>query len=324
MRRAILRASMALLVLPFGAVHAVSDFPNKPLRLLVGYAPGGPADAIGRAIAKELETELKQPVIVENRAGAAGLIALEALTQSAPDGYTLGLLSNSSTTALHFSGKALDMDRRFIPLGQFVATRLILVVNPKVVDVNNLSEFVELAKRQPGLPYASSGHGSPGHLGMELFASQKGLKLTHIPYRGSAPAIQDLIAGRFGAKVVDASTAMPFITAGVIRPIVTVSTVRPPSLPNLPTALEQGEQAFQIDSTMSLIVPPRTPTQIVDRLNTALKRAANSEGFDASTRRAGNAKSWLDPADYKVWLQRDFDKWGKVIKDAGISPEPTK
>ena len=319
MRRAFLGLLFALAFLSFGVSHAASDFPKRPLKLLVGYAPGGPADSIGRAIAKALEAELKQPVIVENRTGAAGLIALESLTQSAPDGYTIGLLSNSSTTALHFSNKPLDMDKRFIPLAQFVATRLILVVNPKVVDVNNLQQFIDYARREPGLSYSSSGQGSPGHLGMELFASQKGLKVTHIPYRGSAPAIQDLIAGRFGVKVVDASTAMPFIASGAVRPIVTVSTVRAPSLPDLPTALEQGESAFQIDSTMSLIVPPGTPAPVVDQLQVALKHAADSESFEAHAKRFGNAKAWLDAADYKVWLQKDFEKWGKVIKDAGIT-----
>lgn len=301
---------------------SAAEFPSKPLKLIVGYAPGGPADAIGRAIAKELEPELKQSVAVENRAGAAGLIALDALTQSAPDGYTLGLLSNSSTTAMHFSGKALDIDKRFIPLGQFVATRLILIVNPKVVDVKSLPELIALAKDKPGLAYASSGHGSPGHLGMELFARQKGLQFTHIPYRGSAPALQDLIGGRFGIKVVDASTAMPFITAGTVRPIVTVSTVRPPSLPDLPTAQELGERAFQIDSTMSLVVPPGTPAPVVARLHAALKRAAASEGFTAHARRVGNAVAWMEPAEYTSWLTRDFEKWGQVIREAGIAAEP--
>jgi tripartite-type tricarboxylate transporter receptor subunit TctC len=157
---------------------------------------------------------------------------------------------------------------------------------------------------------------------MELFASQKGLTMTHLPYRGSAPALVDLIAGRFGVKVVDASTAQPFVQSGAIRPIVTVSTVRAPSLPDLPTALEQGEDAFQIDSTMSLIVAPGTPAPVVQRLHDALARAAASEGFDAHSRRAGNARAWMEPADYKAWLQRDFDKWGKVIRDAAIPPEP--
>lgn len=321
MRRRFLNVLWVLLSIPFCAAYAAEEFPSRPVKLLVGYAPGGPADAIGRAIAKALEVELKQPLVVENKAGAAGLIALDGLTQSQPDGYTVGLLSNSSTTALHFQKKALDMDKRFIPLGQFVATRLILIVNPKVVDVKNLAEFIDYAKRNPGLSYSSSGHGSPGHLGMELFAREKGLTLTHIPYKGSAPAMQDLIAGQFGVKVVDASTAMPFIATNVVRPIVTVSTVRPPNLPDLPTALELGERAFQIDSTMSLIVPPSTPEPVVRRLQDALKRAANSEGFEAQSRRAGNAKAWLDAADYKIWLQRDFDKWGKVIKETGITSQ---
>lgn len=295
------------------------DFPNKPLKLLVGYAPGGPADSVGRAIAKELENELKQPVVVENRAGAAGTISLEALGQSAPDGYTLGLVSNSTTTALHFAGKSLDMDRRFIPLAQFVATRLILAVNPKTVDVKTLAQFIELARQKPGMTYTSSGQGSPGHLGVELFARQKGLQMTHVPYRGSAPAMTDVIAGRVGVVVVDASTAMPFIASGDIRPIVTVSTMRAPGLPELPTAIEQGETAFQIDSTFSLGVPPNTPPAVVEKLRAALRRAAVSEGFEAHTRRTGNGKAWLEAPEYKVWLQRDFERWGKVIRDAGIA-----
>lgn len=294
-------------------------FPTKPLRLLVGYAAGGSADSIGRAIARELETVLKQPVVVENRVGAAGTIALDALTHSAPDGYTLGLLSNSTTTSLHYVNKPLAMDERFIPLAQFVATRLILIVNPQIVDVKTLAEFVTYSRNHPGLAYTSSGHGSPGHLGMELFASQKDLQLTHIPYRGSAPAMQDVIAGRVGVKVVDATIAAPFIQAGQVRPIVTVSTQRTPMFPDLPTAKEEGESAFQIDSTMSLIVPPGTPGPVVEKLRAALKQAAHSDGFTKHTKQAGNVISWMDAADYQTWLQHDFSVWGKVIQDAGIA-----
>ena len=318
------RIRIGFLVLLLSASHSLlwaQDFPHKPLRLLVGYAPGGSMDSVGRAIALEMEKELKQPVVVENRAGAAGFLAMEAITQSPPDGYTIGVLSNSSTTALHFTQKPLDLDRRFTPVAQFVATRLIMVVNPKVADIKTLADFVAMAKQQPGMVYTSSGHGSPGHLGMELIARQKGLKLTHIPYRGSAPAMQDVIAGRVGVKVVDASIAMPFIAAGQVRPVVTVSTKRAPSLPDLPTAIEQGESAFQIDSTIALITSPGTPEPILSRLRAALKRAANSEGFDAHAKRLGNAKTWVETAEYKAWLQRDFDTWGKVIQEAGIKPE---
>lgn len=318
MRRFWLVLFVLLSLIPAHAPRA-ADFPSKPLRLLVGYAAGGSADSIGRAIARELEAVLGQPVVVENRVGAAGTIALDALTHSAPDGYTLGLLSNSTTTALHYVPKPLAMDERFIPLAQFVATRLILIVNPQVVDVNTLGEFVEFARGHPGLSYTSSGHGSPGHLGMELFARQKGLQLTHIPYRGSAPAMQDVIAGRVGVKVVDASIAAPFIQDGRVRPLVSVSTERAPMFPDLPSARELGESAFRIDSTMSLIVPPGTPGAVVQRLRGALKQATDSPGFAEHARRAGNAVSWRDAADYKVWLQRDFDLWGQVIQDAHIT-----
>lgn len=318
MRRVWLLLAAVLLTWGCPSSAAAADFPARPLKLIVGYAPGGPADAIGRAIGRALEAELKQPVVIDNRGGAAGTIGLDALTASPPDGYTLGLLSNSTTTALHFLKKPLDLDRRGIPLAQFVATRLLLVVNPKVVDVKTLPEFIAFARQHPGLSYTSSGHGSPGHLGMELFAHQKGLQMTHVPYRGSGPATQDVVAGVLGVEVLDASTAGPFIATGQLRPVVTVSTVRAPSQPDLPTAIEQGESAFQIDSTMSLIVPPGTPAPVVAALTAALRRAYDSDGFNAQTKTAGNAKAWLDAAAYRQWLQRDFDTWGRVIADSKI------
>lgn len=317
--KTLLIALLAALQLAAAQPVLASDFPNRTLRLVTGFAAGGPSDSIARAIAQEMARELNQQVVVENRAGAAGQIGLDAVVQSAPDGYTLGLLSNSTTTALHFANRPLEIGTRYVALAQFVATRLILIVNPKVIDVKDLAGFVEHARRNPGMTYTTSGHGGPGHLGMAMFAREKGLQMTHVAYRGSAPAMVDVVAGLVGAKVVDASTAMPFVTSGAVRPIVTVSTVRAPALPDLSTAIEQGETAFQIDSTMSLVVPAGTPEPVVARLRDVLRRATHGEGFRTHSQRQGNAIAWLDAPAYTEWLKRDFERWGRAIREAGVS-----
>lgn len=314
-----LAAGISLLGLS-GAAHA-QPYPSKPLKLIVGFAAGGPADGIGRAIGKALEEELKQPVVVENRAGAAGQLGLQAVTASPPDGYTIGLLANTTTNSLHFAGKKLDMENNFTPVGRFVSTRIVLVVGPAVPDVKTLPEFIDYLRRNPGTTLTSAGHGGLGHLGLELLAMDQKLKITHVPYKGSAPAMMDVIAGRVSGMVVDATSAMPHIQSGKLRPIVTVSTVRVPSLPDLPTALELGFTSLQIDSSMGIILPPKTPQPIVDRLREALKRAVDGEQYVDSANKAGNARYFEDAPEFKVWLEKDFDRWGRVVREANIKPE---
>lgn len=294
-------------------------WPQRPLRLLVGFAAGGPADGIARAFAKDLEADLKQPVVVENRPGAAGIVSLDAITNSPPDGYTLLLLANTTTTALHFNRKALDIDKRFTPISSVVATRIILVVNPKMIDVQNIKQFIEYVKKNPQTPYTSAGHGGLGHLGMELFAQQTKVPMMHVAYKGTTPALEDVIGGRVGAMIIDATSAMPHIRAGTLRPVVTVSTVRAPLLPDLPTALEQGVSSFQIDSVLGLVAPPRLPKPITDRLRAAAQRSIDSIGFTTTLRQSGNAKSYMDAAQYRAWMQQDFDRWGRVVRDAGLA-----
>jgi tripartite-type tricarboxylate transporter receptor subunit TctC len=316
---AALAAGIGLLGLS-GAASA-QPYPSKPLKLIVGFAAGGPADGIGRAIGKALEEELKQPVVIENRAGAAGQLGLQAVTASPPDGYTIGLLANTTTNSLHFAGKKLDMENNFTPVGRFVSTRIVLVAGPAVPDVKTLPEFIDYLRRNPGTTLTSAGHGGLGHLGLELLAMDQKLKITHVPYKGSAPAMMDVIAGRVSGMVVDATSAMPHIQSGKLRPIVTVSTVRVPSLPDLPTALELGVTALQIDSSMGIILPPKTPQPIVDRLREALKRAVNSEQYVDSANKAGNARYFEDAPEFKVWLEKDFDRWGRVVREANIKME---
>ena len=296
-------------------------YPSKPIKLISGFAAGGPADAIARSIGKALEDELKQPVVVENRTGATGVVGMDAVTNAAPDGYTIGLLANTTTNALHFLDKKLDVENRFTPVGRFVSTRILLVVNPNMMNVKTMQEFVDYVRKNPGTNVTSAGHGGLGHLGLELFALEQKLKLSHVAYRGSAPAMQDVLAGQIPAMVIDATTAMPHIQAGKLRPIAFVSTARSPSLSDVPTALEQGYKSLQIDSSMGIVLPPKTPQPIVDRLRAALKAAVNSEGYTEAANKQGNARFFEDADAFKTWLQTDFDRYGEVIRVANIKAQ---
>ena len=260
--------------------------------------------------------------MVENRAGAAGVVGLQAVTHSAPDGYTIGLLANTTTTSLHFANRKLDVDDTFAPVGRFVSTRIVLVVGPAVPEtVRTLPEFVEYVRRNPGTTLTSAGHGGLGHLGLELFALEQKLKITHVAYKGSAPAMTDVIGGRVAGMVVDATSAMPHIQSGRLRPIATVSTARVPALPDLPTALELGFTSLQIDSSMGIVLPPKTPQPIVDRLREALRRAVDNPQYVEANNRGGNMRYFHDAPEFRTWIEQDFARWGRVIREANVKVE---
>ncbi len=317
----LLGASMAGLGTASSA-HAQADgYPQKPIKLIAGFAVGGPSDGIARAIAAALSTELGQPVVVENRAGAAGVLGMDAVTNSPADGYTIGLLANTTTTALHFQNKPLDIANRATPVGRFVSTRIVLVVNPNLVPAKTLPEFVDFVRKHPGTTLTSAGHGGLGHLGLELFAQEQKLNILHVAYRGSAPALTDVIGGQVAGMVVDATSVMGHIESGRVRPIAVVSDERIPSLPNLPTALELGLKSLQIDSSMGIVLPPRTPQPIVDRLRAALRKAVDSASYTEAAKQAGNARFFEDAPGYRAWMEKDFARWGDVIRTANIKPQ---
>lgn len=314
--------TMALGVSILGAilpVHAQADaYPVKPIKLVSGFAAGGSSDLITRAIALSLADQLGKAVVVENRAGAAGAIGMDAVTQSPPDGYTIGILANTTINSLHFQNKALDVESRFIPIGRFASSRILLAVNPTLIDVKTLPELIEYLRKHPGTTMTSAGHGGLGHLGLELLALDQKLEILHVAYRGAGPALNDVLAGQVSGMVIEANAAIPHIQSGKLRPIVTVSTERIPSLPDLPTALELGYKAMQIDSTFGIIAPPHTPQPIVDKLRDALKAAVASDAYAESQQRAGNARFFEDGPEYKTWLEKDFARWGAVIRDGNV------
>jgi tripartite-type tricarboxylate transporter receptor subunit TctC len=202
------------------------------------------------------------------------------------------------------------------------ATRVVLVVNPKVLDVRDLQQFTDHVRKNPGMHYTTVGHGGLGHFGLELWAQQSGLKVSHVSYRGTAPALEDVLGGRVPAMVLDAKTALPYVQSGALRPVVTVSAHRSPAFPDLPTATELGVSSLQIDGTIGIVAPSKTPAAIVDLLRTAVRRGTEGERFAGSANATGAVRLYMDAPEYGAWLQRESDRLGRVIKDAGLDQAP--
>lgn len=319
-RRAFSQWCLASLCATTSGMAFAQHFPDKPIKLIVSYPAGGPSDAVGRAIGKEMQLELGQPVFIDNKAGVSGLIGLDALTTSPADGYTLMVLNNTTTTALLGLNKPLDFDKRMSAIGQFVGVRMLLVVNPKVMDVRDIGSLVSLAKKsKEPLQYTTSGPGSPAHLLMSGFAKQESFNVTHIPYKGSNPALLDTVAGRVGVMLVEASSAAPHVRSGALRALACISPGRAPLLPDLMTSTELGFPNLVMDSSFGMIAPPGTPPAVLARLGNALQQAVKKQDFIELQRTAGNAIDFVAANEYRDRLIKDHERWAQVIKSTGIS-----
>ncbi len=302
------------------SAHAQGD---KAVHIIVPFAVGGPTDIIARLLAPKLAASLKRPVIVENKVGATGGIGAAFVANSPPDGDTL-LLGTSSIMAAspNLSTKlAYDPVNDFVPISLIATIENILVVHPDVPTAN-VKELVAYARTNPGkLTYATSGIGSTYHLGAELFASQTGIRITHIPYKGAAPAIQDVLAGHVQMMFDNMSSAIPNIKAGRVRALGVASLKRYPTLPEIPTIAEQGVPGYETTIWLGLFAPKNTPPPILQRLQKDIGEAVNSADYRdrlATLDMQPRASTSQELADY---LRSDLAKWGKVVKDAGIKPE---
>jgi tripartite-type tricarboxylate transporter receptor subunit TctC len=296
---------------------------DKPVRIVVPFAAGGPTDVAARILAPKLAASLKRTVIVENRVGATGAIGASFVAKSAPDGDTL-LLGTSSIMA---ANPNLSVNLPFDPVGDFAPVSLvatienILVVHPSV-PAKTVGELIAYAKANPGkLSYASSGIGSTYHLGAELFRSQTGIEWTHVPYKGAAPAIQDVLAGHVQVMFDNTSSAIPNMKAGRVLALGVASLKRYPSLPELPTIAEQGLPGYETTIWLALFVPARTPAATIERLHRSVQEAVNSPEYKermTALDMQPRVSSSQELADY---LKSDLAKWAKVVKEAGIKPE---
>lgn len=297
-------------------------WPSKPVKLVVPYPPGGPTDIVARVVAERLTAQTGQTFIVDNRAGAGGNLGAEAVAKAAPDGYTLLV----ATTA-HAINKSLfknlnyDVQRDFVPVSLLTQGPLVLVVNPDF-PARSVSELIAIAKAKPkSVSFASSGNGQSTHLAAELFASMAGAPMTHVPYKGSAPALNDLIAGQVPIMFDTMLSAMQHVKSGRLRALAITGAQRSPAAPDVPTLAESGLPGYEAYAWNGLMVPAGTPPAVINRLSeelrTALSQPAVQEKFSAQ----GFAATWTAPAQAASFLQNEVEKWGRTVQQSGAKVE---
>jgi tripartite-type tricarboxylate transporter receptor subunit TctC len=300
--------------------HAQSD---RPISIVVPFAVGGPTDIIARVLAPKLAASLKRPVIVENKVGATGGIGAAFVAKAPADGNTL-LLGTSSIMAASPNLSAnlpFDPVKDFVPISLIATIENILVVHPGV-PAANVRELVAYAKANPGkVTYATSGIGSTYHLGAELFASQTGIQMTHVPYKGAAPAIQDVLAGHVNVMFDNMSSAIPNMKAGRVRALGVASLKRYPALPDVPTIAEQGVPGYETTIWLGLFAPANTPPAILQPLQVEIARAVNSADYREKLATVDLQPRASTSQELAGYLKSDLAKWARVVKDAGIKPE---
>ncbi len=321
-RRALIAAPLLLANLPAWA----QNWPIKPIRWIVPYAAGGPADALVRAIAPKLAEILGVPVVVDNRGGAGGSLALDLLAKSAPDGYTIALGGTGTHSLNPYIQANIPYDpiKDFEPVTPIVSYVNVLVVNANV-PVKTVAELVAYAKANPTkVTFASGGTGASNHLAGELLKTVTDAPMAHVPYRGSGPGMIDVIAGHITCMFDILVTALPQIQAGKVRALAVTSAKRSPYAPDIPTMAEAGVPGYAEagnDLWFGVFLPAGTPKPIVERLNTDIRKALASPELSQVMRAQGYDAWTLDPAAFLAFIRDDHAKWGKVVKSANIKPE---
>ena len=295
------------------------SYPSRPIRLVVPFPAGGTTDLLARAMAQKLSEALGQQVVVDNRPGAGGNIGSDIVAKSAPDGYTL-LMGTVGTHAINVSLYAkmpYDAVKDFVPIVLVAGVPNVLVVNP-ALPVKTVADLIKLAKDQPGsINFASSGNGTSIHLSGELFKSLTGVQMAHIPYKGSAPALTDLIGGQVQIMFDNLPSALPHIKAGKLRAIAVTSTKRAPALPDLPTIAESGIPGFEASSWFGMLAPAGTPREIVLRINAEVNKALQAGDMKEKLLAQGAEAVGNSPEFFVEYIRSETTKWAKVVKDSG-------
>ena len=312
--------SLALIVTALAtAAPAAAEYPDHPIRLIVPQAAGSATDNTARILAAELTKELGQLVVVDDRPGGALTLGLDLVAKSAPDGYTLGMGPIGALAITRHIVKKLpyDIERDFQPIALTTRGHLLLAVSPKL-PVKSIPELIAYAKANPGkLTNASSSNGSPGHVGGELFKFMTGTKIVHVPYRGGALAIQDLMAGRVDIMFESLQSIAPSARAGLVRPLGVSGAKRSPAFPDLP-AIGEAVPGYLAPTWTGVIAPAGVPRPIVDKLNAAINQAIKSDSFKEKFAKIGDEPGGGTPEDFAATIKADSAKWGDVIQRAGI------
>jgi tripartite-type tricarboxylate transporter receptor subunit TctC len=295
-------------------------YPNKPIKLIVPFAPGGFTDVVARILGQKLSISLGQPFVIENKAGAGSTIGTDFVAKAAPDGYTLVMVSTTHVISPAIYAKLpYDPIKSFTPVSKLVDSAYVLMVNPKV-PVNSVADYIALAKAQPDkIHYASSGNGSSQHLMGGMFAAMTGTKLIHVPYKGSSGAASDLVAGVVESSFAGVPNAMAQVPAGRLKALAVTTAKRIPQLPDVPTMQEAGVPGYEASVWLGLLAPAGTPKEIVARLNAEIAKVMSAPDTKKELYAAGVESDISSPEALGTLMNREMERWGKVIKDAGIS-----
>ena len=323
-RRLAQGAALAIILSGAGWAQAQTAWPSKPVKIVVPFAPGGTTDLLARAVAPELSRAFGQQFVVENRAGAGGNVGAEAVSKSAPDGYTILM----GTVGTHGINRALypklpyDPFKDFAPITLVAAVPNVMVVNAdkaKALNINNVSDFIKAAKSRPGqFNMASSGNGTSIHLTGELFKSQTGIFMAHIPYRGSGPALLDLMGGSMDVMFDNLPSAMPLIKSGKLKALAVTSGQRSGAMPDLPTIEEAaGLKGFEASSWFGLLAPAGTPVDIVNRIQQEVAKSLNTPAIKEKMLAQGAIPSGNTPAQFATLIESEHKKWAVVVKASG-------
>lgn len=315
---------LLFLVASYGTVAlAQSPYPDKPVKIIVPFPPGGATDVVGRALAVRLSQLWKQQVLVENKPGAGGNIGADLVAKAPADGYTLLLASPAEITINPYLYPQMPFDpsRDFIPVARVASSPLVLVVNSKST-VKNMAELLQMIKAQGSkVNYASSGSGGPQHLAGELFQLMAGVSMTHIPYKGGAPAITDLLGGQVDLFFAGIPPALPHIIAGKLRPLAVTTLKRSPLLPQVPTVSESGFPGFNIENWQGIFVPRGTNNQIVDKIAADIGVIAAEKNFYDLLSAQGAIPAPLMPKEFAIFVNAESQKYSKLIKESGAKPD---
>jgi tripartite-type tricarboxylate transporter receptor subunit TctC len=324
------RSSLLLLslLLAFACTSlARAAFPDHPIRLIVPYAPGGSTDSLARMVAESMGRELGQPVVVENKAGAGGQIGIEALRSSSADGYTIGVVASSNLLAYALRGQKFDFGGQLLAVGGLAQNLVIVITNPKIVNAKSFAEFIDWARSQKDVPYASTGAGSTSHLFMLALAGLEKLHLTNVPYKGCAPALTDTLSGVMGLNLCDPGPALAFLRSGDLGTLGLAGKLKSPLLPDVTLLVDQKlsndvkQLAERTTISIGFAVPKGLPDDVLGKLRSAFATAANDSSIKDKIVGMGVVPYYLSPEDYRAELEDLVQFWSKVIEDNGLKAE---
>lgn len=318
MKKAMLAATLAILALG-DAASAQAAWPDRPITMVVPFPPGGPTDLVARVLAKQLTDQLGQTVVVENKGGANGNIGMQYAAAAKPDGYTV--LYNTSSIALSpnlYRSLAFDPVKDFAPVSSTAVIPLVLLVHPSV-PADTAPAFVDYARKHPGkLSYGSAGAGNVTHLGALLLLKSLNIDAVHVPYRGSAPAMTDLVGGQVQVMTNTLNDSLGFIREGKLRALAVTSQTRSDQLPNVPTVAETVAPGFSMGAWQGVVVPAGTPAPIIDKLNAEILRALKSPEMQKQLKVQGAQALGSTPQEYAAYIKSEIARWGEVVKAANV------